>query len=64
MLARYAAADLATPRERVRAIGLVISATTLGAVLGPNLLAPAAALHLPQCGLFLVAILALPSAPR
>jgi len=37
MLARYAAADLSTPAQRGRAIGLVVFATTFGAVAGPNL---------------------------
>src|SRR3954451_11264393 len=41
MLARYAAADLSTPAQRGRAIGLVVFATTFGAVAGPNLLDPA-----------------------
>ncbi|KIH98485.1 MFS transporter [Streptomonospora alba] len=35
--ARYAAADLAEPRRRGRAISTVLVATTLGAVAGPNL---------------------------
>ncbi|WP_399065834.1 MFS transporter [Streptomyces winkii] len=39
--ARYAAADLAEPGQRARAISLVVWATTLGAVLGPNIAAPA-----------------------
>lgn len=34
---RYAAADLAEPRHRARALATVLWATTLGAVLGPNL---------------------------
>jgi MFS family permease len=60
MLARYAAADLSTPAQRGRAIGLVVFATTFGAVAGPNLLAPAGhaatALGLPALtGLFLFA---------
>ncbi|MFD3543594.1 MFS transporter [Streptomyces sp. NPDC058662] len=38
---RFAAADLAAPDRRARAISLVVWATTLGAVLGPNLSAPA-----------------------
>lgn len=38
---RYAAADLATPATRARALGLVLWATTVGAVLGPNLSGPA-----------------------
>ena len=61
MLARYAAADLSTPAERGRAIGLVVFATTFGAVAGPNLLEPsghaAAAVGLPELtGLFLVSV--------
>jgi MFS family permease len=60
MLARYAAADLSTPGQRGRAIGVVVFATTFGAVAGPNLLAPAGsvatALGLPELtGLFLFA---------
>ncbi|POX53314.1 MFS transporter [Streptomyces sp. Ru71] len=39
--ARFAAADLAEPDRRARAISLVVWATTLGAVLGPNIAAPA-----------------------
>lgn len=39
--ARYAAADLAEPSQRARAISLVVWATTAGAVLGPNIAAPA-----------------------
>lgn len=35
--ARYAGGDLASPHRRGRAISLVLVATTLGAVLGPNL---------------------------
>ena len=59
MLARYAAADLSTPAQRGRAIGLVVFATTFGAIAGPNLLDPAgnaaAALGLPSLtGLFLL----------
>ena len=41
-LARYAAADMAAPEGRAKAIGLVVWAGTVGAVLGPNL-APLAA---------------------
>lgn len=40
MLSRYAAADLAQPAHRARAMGRLLTATTVGAVLGPNLLAP------------------------
>jgi MFS family permease len=39
--ARYAAADLAQPDRRARAVGLVLWSTTFGAVLGPNLVGPA-----------------------
>ncbi|MEU9374702.1 MFS transporter [Streptomyces sp. NPDC048255] len=38
---RFAAADLAAPDRRARAISLVVWASTIGAVLGPNLSAPA-----------------------
>jgi MFS family permease len=37
---RYAAVDLAEPQRRGRQLSLVVWATTLGAVLGPNLAAP------------------------
>ncbi|GAA2235551.1 MFS transporter [Streptomyces amakusaensis] len=39
--ARFAAADLAVPERRGQAISLVVWATTVGAVLGPNIAAPA-----------------------
>ncbi|WP_205019514.1 MFS transporter [Streptomyces sp. HB132] len=39
--ARFAAADLAEPERRGRAISTVIWATTIGSVLGPNIAAPA-----------------------
>jgi MFS family permease len=38
---RYVAADLAVPEHRARALSTVLWATTLGAVLGPNLVGPA-----------------------
>jgi MFS family permease len=38
--ARYAAADLAEPQHRGRALSLVVWATTIGSVLGPNLAGP------------------------
>jgi MFS family permease len=41
---RYAAADLAAPGHRARALSVVLWATTFGAVLGPNLVGPAGAL--------------------
>lgn len=37
---RYAAADLATPAHRARALSTVVWATTVGVVLGPNLTGP------------------------
>ncbi|QZY30419.1 MFS transporter [Nocardioides coralli] len=42
--ARYAATDLAPASGRARALSLVVWATTLGAVVGPNLAGPAGAL--------------------
>ncbi|WP_232661483.1 MFS transporter [Pseudonocardia sp. TRM90224] len=44
MLGRYAAAELSEPERRSRAMASVLVATTLGAVVGPNLLAGSAAL--------------------
>jgi MFS family permease len=38
--ARYAGADLASPSHRGRAVSTVLVATTVGAVLGPNLVEP------------------------
>ncbi len=60
MLARYAAADLAAGR-RGRSISTVVTAASVGAVAGPNLLGPAGGvargLGLPDAsGLFLLAI--------
>ena len=40
--ARYAAADLAAPARRGRDLSLVVWATTIGSVLGPNLAGPGA----------------------
>jgi MFS family permease len=40
--ARFAATDLATADQRARALGLVVWATTVGAVAGPNLTRPGA----------------------
>ncbi len=40
--ARYAATDLAQPDHRARALSLVVWATTLGSVVGPNLAGPGA----------------------
>ncbi|WP_372339602.1 MFS transporter [Nocardiopsis sp. CC223A] len=50
--ARHAAADLASDRSRGRDLSIVVWATTVGSVLGPNLIAPggrvAALLGLPE----------------
>jgi len=60
-LARYAGADLAAEVERGRAIGTVLFAAALGAVLAPNLLGPSGALATalglePFSGLYLVGL--------
>jgi MFS family permease len=60
-LSRYTAADLAPPDRRASAIGLVVWGATIGAVAGPNLVAPAGkvalALGLPELsGPYLVPI--------
>jgi MFS family permease len=41
LAARFAATDLARPEQRGRALSVVLWATTIGAVTGPNLAAPA-----------------------
>lgn len=41
---RFAAADLAPPHHRARLLSIVVWATTVGTVLGPNLAGPGAAL--------------------
>ncbi|HEX2756658.1 MAG TPA: MFS transporter [Candidatus Limnocylindrales bacterium] len=43
-LSRYVAADLYPPNRRASAIGIVVWGATVGAVIGPNLAAPAASL--------------------
>lgn len=60
--ARYAGADLAAPERRGRDLSLVVWATTLGSVAGPNLVGPAEplaeALNLPRLtGSFIFAML-------
>lgn len=62
-LSRYAAAELGGARARGRALGVVLAATAIGAIISPNLLGPsgelADALGLPELsGLYLVAIVA------
>ncbi len=49
-LSRYAAADLYPPARRAGALGLVVWGSTIGAVLGPNLVGPAGAFA-PSLGL-------------
>jgi MFS family permease len=44
--ARFAAADIPTNRPKAKDISIVVWATTLGAVVGPNLIAPGEALGL------------------
>lgn len=41
LLARYAAADLALPQERGRAISILVTGSTFGAVFSPTLVGPA-----------------------
>ena len=43
-LSRYVAADLYPPERRASALGLVVGGATVGAIIGPNLAAPAASL--------------------
>ena len=67
MLGRYAAADLGPEGSRTAAMASVLVATTVGAVAGPNLLAPASRmaghLGLPVlCGPYLVAAIAFAAA--
>jgi MFS family permease len=45
-LSRYTAADLVSPDRRASAISLVVWGSTIGAVVGPNLVAPAGAIAL------------------
>ena len=46
-LSRYAATDLAEPEHRARSLSLVVWATTIGAVAGPNLSGPAGSIAEP-----------------
>jgi MFS family permease len=41
LLARYAATDVTSPAERGRAMGLIVWGSTIGSLIGPNLMAPA-----------------------
>ena len=40
LLARYAAADVSSGAQRGRAMGLIVWGSTLGSIVGPNLMAP------------------------
>ena len=44
LLARYAAADVSPSSKRGRAMGLIVWGSTVGAIIGPNLMSPAARL--------------------
>src|SRR5688572_22650070 len=44
LLARYAAADVSPGSQRGRAMGLIVWGSTVGAIIGPNLMVPAARL--------------------
>jgi len=61
LLARYAAADVCPPATRGRAMGLIVWGSTVGSIVGPNLMGPA--LHLgdllgvpPTASAFLVSV--------
>jgi MFS family permease len=41
LLARYAAADVSPSAQRGRAMGLIVWGSTLGSIIGPNLMSPA-----------------------
>ncbi|MEV0371322.1 MFS transporter [Streptomyces sp. NPDC050636] len=67
LMARYAGADLASPARRGRAVSTVLFATTLGAVVGPNLVTVTGELAhgwgIPRlAGPFLLAVVAFGSA--
>ncbi len=63
LLSRFTATDLALPKNRARDLSLVVWAITVGAVIGPNLLAPGAAIGAllgltPLAGVFVFPIIA------
>ena len=63
LLSRFAATDLAAPSNRARDLSLVVWSITVGAVVGPNLLAPGAAMGellglTPLAGVFVFPIIA------
>lgn len=63
LLSRFAATDLALPANRARDLSLVVWSITIGAVVGPNLLAPGAVMGemlglTPLAGVFVFPIIA------
>jgi MFS family permease len=54
MLARYAAADISVGPQRGRAMGLIVWGSTVGSIIGPNLMGPAARIG-PALGISAVA---------
>lgn len=63
LLSRFTATDLALPKNRGRDLSLVVWSVTIGAVVGPNLLGPGAALGnlvgvTPLAGVFIFPIIA------
>ena len=63
LLARYAAADVSPPAQRGRAMGLIVWGSTVGSIIGPNLMAPALVLGAllsvpPTASAFLVSVAA------
>lgn len=63
LLSRFAATDLALPQNRARDLSLVVWSITVGAVVGPNLMAPGAVVGgwigvTPLAGVFVFTIIA------
>jgi MFS family permease len=61
LLARYAAADVSPGAQRGRAMGLIVWGSTLGSIIGPNLMSPALRLGArfglsPEASAFLISI--------
>ncbi len=61
LLARYAAADVTAGAQRGRAMGLIVWGSTIGSIIGPNLMAPALCIGAPlgvssTASAFLVAV--------
>src|ERR1700675_3373955 len=50
LLARYAAADVTSPAQRGRAMGLIVWGSTIGSILGAKLMGPAPPLRAPLGG--------------